>query len=374
MRMTLWLYIARRFLTMVLATFLAVITLVMIVDLVELLRANKRGTAGFFDLIGMAFLHAPSITITAAPFAVLLASMTCFAMLARSSELVVTRAAGVSVWRLISPAIVVAVLLGVFSFAVYNPVASAFAARFETLEQRFFDRTSSRLSVSSAGLWLRQGGSEGQTVIRAKRASSTIERLWEVAIFQFDQDDQLIRRLNARTAVLEDREWRLNGVRRWDLRAGASDDPNAALSETVAIAVDEMRIPTDLTLEHIIDSFAAPQTISFWKLPSFIQLLEESGFTSDRHRMHWFSLLSAPVIFVAMVLIGAAFSMRHARFGGLGIMALGCVFSGFGYFFLSDIANALGASGSVPVMLAAWAPPMSAVLFAVGLLLHLEDG
>ena len=174
--------------------------------------------------------------------------------------------------------------------------------------------------------------------------------------------------------MLEDREWRLNGVRRWDLLQDAADDRDAALTETVAIAVDEMRIPTDLTVEHIIDSFAAPQTISFWKLPGFIQILEESGFSSDRHRMHWFSLLSAPVIFVAMVLIGAAFSMRHARFGGLGIMALGCVFSGFGYFFLSDIANALGSSGSVPVTIAAWAPPASAVLFAVGLLLHLEDG
>ena len=50
---------------------------------------------------------------------------------------------------------------------------------------------------------------------------------------------------------------------------------------------------------------------------------------------------------------------RHVRFGGLGYMALGCVVAGFGYFFLSDIANALGASGAVPVMLAAWAPPMA---------------
>ena len=41
MRLTLWLYIARRFLMMVLATFLAVVTLVVIVDLVELLRANN---------------------------------------------------------------------------------------------------------------------------------------------------------------------------------------------------------------------------------------------------------------------------------------------------------------------------------------------
>lgn len=372
--MTLWLYVARRFLAYVLAAFLAVLALVVLVDLVELLRANGDGKASFAELLGMAFLHAPSVTITAAPFTILLAAMTCFAVLARSSELVVTRAAGVSVWRLIAPALFVAAVLGVAAFAVYNPIASAFAARFETLETRFFDRASSRLSVSSEGLWLRQAGDDGQIVIRARRAAGTIERLWDVTVFQFDEDDRLIRRINARTAVLEDRSWRLNAVKRWDLRGNAEEDPGAALLETVAVSTKEMRLPTDLTPDHIRDSFAAPQTISFWALPSFIAVLEESGFSSSRHMMHWLSLLASPVIFVAMVLIGAAFSMRHARFGGLGIMALGCIMAGFGYFFLSDIANALGASGAVPVILAACAPPVSAILFALGLLLHLEDG
>lgn len=372
--MTLWLYIARRFLMMVIATFLAVFMLVVIVDMVELMRANNAGRASFLDLLGMAMLHAPSITITAAPFTVLLSSMACFAILARRSELVVTRAGGVSVWRLISPALVVAGALGIVAFAVYNPIASAFASRFETLEERFFDRSSSRLAVAGGGLWLRQGGAEGQTVIRAKRAAGTIERLWDVAIYQFDPKDRLVRRINARTAVLELGSWRLNAVTRWDLNASGSRAAEDALIETSAIRMDEMRIDTDLTREHIRDSFAAPQTISFWKLPGFIDLLEESGFSSNRHRMHWLGLLSAPIVFVAMVLIGAAFSMRHARFGGLGVMALGCVMAGFGYFFLSDIANALGASGAVPVSLAAWAPPISAVLFALGLLLHLEDG
>lgn len=374
MKLTLWFYIARRFLAIALAAFLAVFTLVVIVDLVELMRSNRNGQAGFADLVGMALLHAPSVTITAAPFTILLASMTCFALLARSSELVVTRAAGVSVWRLISPALMSAALLGIIACTTYNPVASAFAAKFETLEQRYFDRSSSRLAVSGGGLWLRQGNEQGQTVIRAKRASGTIERLWDVSIFQFDPNDQLFRRLSARSAVLADRAWRLNGVLRWDMDGSPEADPDNALVETRAIAVDEMYISTDLTLEHIQDSLAAPQTIGFWSLPGFIAVLEESGFASARHKMHWFGLLSSPIVYIAMVLIGAAFSMRHARFGGLGFMALGCVMAGFGYFFLSDIANALGASGSVPVVLAAWAPPVSAVLFALGLLLHLEDG
>ncbi len=403
---TLSLYIARRFLLSMLGAFAAVFMLVVVLDLVELIRSNTRGLAGFGDLVGMALLHAPSITITAAPFTLLLAAMTAFAMLARSSELVVTRAAGVSVWRLIAPALVCAALLGVFAFAVYNPLASAFATKFETLQQRFFDQTSSRLAVSGQGLWLRQGGADGQTVIRAKRASSSVERLWDVSIFQFDRSDRLYRRINARTATLGDRRWHLGGVSRWNLADTAQEPkpgptqglaqglaqdpapggtPNAgngtaeagnrqAMAATQAVRTDEMTIPTDLTAEHIQDSFAPPETIGFWKLPGFIALLDESGFSSNRHRLHWLRLLSQPVVFVAMVLIGAAFSMRHLRFGGLGYMALGCVVAGFGYFFLSDIANALGASGAVPVELAAWAPPLSAVLLALGLLLHLEDG
>ncbi|MBK0398849.1 LPS export ABC transporter permease LptG [Limibaculum sp. M0105] len=373
---TLSLYVLRRFLGIALGAFLAVFALVAIVDLVELMRANRSGGAGFTDLIVMALMRAPSITITAAPFTVLLASMTCFAWFARSSELVVMRGAGVSVWIILAPVLTAAVMLGVLAFAVYNPVASALSGRFMQLEERFFGRSSSALSVSADGLWLRQGDQNGQTVINAARASGPVDRLWDVSIFQFSTTDQLTRRIDARSAALGDQVWRLSGVQRWDFSASDPDEGDSGVMqrETVAVAIDEMTIPTDLTTARIQESFAPPDTISFWKLPEFVRLLEDSGFSSARHRLHWHALLAVPVAFAAMVLVGAAFSMRHVRFGGLGMMALGCVISGFAYFFLSDIARALGSSGAIPVTVAAWAPPAAAVLLALGLLLHFEDG
>lgn len=376
MRTTLGLYIARRFLTNVGGAFASVFALVVIVDLIELMRNNRDGTANFLDVFGMALLHAPSITIAAAPFTILLATMTSYAMLARTSELVVTRAAGVSVWRLLSPVLISAILLGVLVTTVYNPIASAFTARFERLETKYFDRSASMLAVSADGLWLRQGDDLGQIVIRAARASANVDRLWEVTLFRFDADDHLTSRLDAATAELGNREWILTDVREWPLVGLANQDgAGSSTMEGLQPTVRERHtVETNLTVERILDSFAAPETISFWDLPAFIDLLERSGFASDRHRMHFSALLSVPAVFAAMVLIGSAFSMRHARFGGLGLMALGAVLAGFSYFFLSDIASALGASGSVPVSLAAWAPPLSAALAALGLLLHLEDG
>ena len=206
MSLTLGFYIAQRFLGIAAGAFAAVFLLVVTVDLVELMRSSGNSDAGFTDLVGMALLHAPAITITAAPFTILLASMTCFAMLARSSELVVTRAAGVSVWWLLTPALLAAIALGVFVLTVYNPLASALASKFEALEEHYFERSSSRLSVSADGLWLRQGGPDGQTVIRAQGASGTGGRLWKVNVFQFNSNDRLYRRIDARAASVLDAE------------------------------------------------------------------------------------------------------------------------------------------------------------------------
>ena len=56
--------------------------------------------------------------------------------------------------------------------------------------------------------------------------------------------------------------------------------------------------------------------MSFWELPGFIRLLEESGFSTQRHRLHFNVLLARPFLFCAMVLVGATFSLRMQRRGG----------------------------------------------------------
>lgn len=75
-----------------------------------------------------------------------------------------------------------------------------------------------------------------------------------------------------------------------------------------------------------------------------------------------------------MVLIGAAFTMRHVRAGGTGIAVLTAVLLGFSLYFVRNFAQILGENGQIPVPMAAWAAPVASVLLAFGLLLHAEDG
>ena len=409
-------YIMRRFVGAFVAAFVAILLLITLVDMVEQLRRAAGTDTNFAQVLELALLHSPSLMMEILPFLTLLAALTCFSRLARSSELVVTRAAGVSVWRLIAPALAAATLGGVLAFSVLSPISSGLLQRFERQEARWIRDRASLLSVSGNGLWLRQAGEDGQTVLHAARANGDGTQLWRVSLFRFD-DDQLLSRTEAARAVLETGRWVLYDVREWDLQAAARDSltggatdeegplgqaagsaadapapaPEAPLSdeETPSLSgldgpsvrgglawtdIEQLTLPTDLTRSQILESFASPGTISFWALPRFIQALETAGVSAARHRMHWQAQLALPLLLPAMVLIGAAFSMRHARFGGLGLMALGAVGTGLGYFFLANLTHAFGSSGVIAAPLAAWIPPVAMVLFALGLLLHLEDG
>jgi lipopolysaccharide export system permease protein len=141
-----------------------------------------------------------------------------------------------------------------------------------------------------------------------------------------------------------------------------------------AEAHETYQLPTSLTLGQIQDSFASPETLSFWALPKFIALLKESGFAALKHRLHLHSVASLPLLLFAMVLIAATFSLRLTRRGGAGLVVASGVAAGFVLFFMSDLVFALGLSGKIPAVLAAWSPAGVSTLIGLSLLFHLEDG
>jgi lipopolysaccharide export system permease protein len=204
-------------------------------------------------------------------------------------------------------------------------------------------------------------------VIRAERASRDGTRLFDVTFLDFDAESTPVRRIEAREAVLEPGAWALAGVKEWPL-SGVANPERAAQSR------EAMRLPTELTVERIRDSFGTPSAVPVWELPAFIAQLEEAGFSARQHRVWFQSELAKPLLLVAMMLIGAGLTMRHSRLGRTGQMVLVALLLGFGLFFLRNLAQVLGENGQIPIALAAWSPPAVGILAALGLLLHLEDG
>ena len=365
--MTLSLYIARRFLGTVGRVFLIFFGILMLVDMIEQLRRFSSQGIGLAEAARLSLLNVPETLYRILPLIVIMGAIANFLGLARSSELVVVRAAGRSGLRFLLTPLLVAVTLGLVTVALFNPLVAATSRAYDEERSALTQGEGSVLSVADTGLWLRQGAENGQTVIQAARSNLDGTELFGVTFIGFDASGLPAFRVEAASARLQSGAWELAGVKRWDLRA-----PNPELGATVESGA--VTLPSDLTAERIRDSFGTPSAIAFWDLPGYIADLERAGFSAQAYRL-WFQMeLAQPLLMAAMVLVAAGFTMRHVRFGGTGRMVMYAMLAGFGIFFLRNFAQALGDSGQIPIAVAAWSPPAAAALMSLGLLLHLEDG
>lgn len=365
-------YVGRHFLLAVISALAILLAIIGMIELLELIRRSSDSAQGvpFFVILEMAALKLPTTAEKLYPFAFLIGGMITLSRLTRSNELVVARSAGVSVWQFLAPGVLIALGLGIFFVGIMNPIAAATISRFERVEGRYLTNKPSTLSISPSGLWLRQVGESNldfhgkpadEYILHALRMDPASLKLNNVIIFLFDKEHHFIGRIDAPEAVLAPGSW--------NIAAAVLSSPDA-VPETVA----DYRMPTQLTLNQIQDSFAAPETFSFWALPGFIGLLEKAGFSAMRHKLHWHSLMAMPTLLAGMLLLAAVFSLRQARRGRTGVMFVFGIAAGFFLYFATNLIYALGAAGSLPVALAAWAPSLMVNMFAVAALLHLEDG
>jgi len=248
-----------------------------------------------------------------------------------------------------------------FAVTLFTPLASRLLVQFTAMEARLIRGQASQLAISQNGLWLRQGDANAQSVIHALRVADQGTRLEDVTIFLYRGSDNFQGRIDAQSASLTRGAWTLH---------------NAYVSGTDGAIrrFAHYDLATALTPQRIQESFAAPDTLSFWALPGFIDAARQAGFSATRYLLYYDSLLMLPAMFAAMVLIAAAFSLRLARLGGLSRLIIWGALAGFAVYFLSALTRALGESGIIPVALAAAAPATAAILFGMTLVFHHEDG
>ena len=362
---TLTIYLGRHFILSFCAILGAIVGLVLLFDTVELMRRSVGSESmGFSQIIGMAMLKLPHTVQATLPFIVMLAMMFVLFRLSRSHELVVMRSAGISVWQFLAPPLAITAALGLFNLTVVDPLAASMYDTYQRMDDNLMKGQSTTLNIGENGLWLRESEGAVSTVVYAAgvRQDEGSLQLSKVSIFQTDKKEALSRRLEASDGRLVDGAFRLDKV--WDMVPGKS-----------STFYDTLDLPTSITMGKVEDSFAAPETMSFWELPQFIRFSERQGFSAIAHKLYFYSLLASPWLLCAMVLVAASFnltgSVRLAGWTGRGVAGLGM---GFLLYFFSRFLYALGLSSTLPLFLAACAPAALASMLGLAYLFHREDG
>jgi len=360
--MTLSRYFAWRFFIAVAGVFAGVFVLVAFVDYIDAMRrASDVPDAPAFELMLMSFYRVPQTMERLLPFSVLVGGMTCFFALSRRMELVVARGAGMSVWQIIAPAMVVAMALGALGTMVYNPLSASLREASKRIESKIFGQTPTALEGYDSGYWVRQRGTDGESILNARQSREQGLKLTTITVFTFNSAGEFKERIEAQAAELQPGAWQLTNARIFALNNPPYE-------------FDSYLLPTKLTREQVAESFAAPDTVGFWHLPTYIRFVEDSGLAAAGYRLQYQILIARPFLLAAMILLASSVSLRAFRFGGVPQRILLGVVAGFAIYVLSKVTEDLSKAELLYPSLAAWLPIAAGGLSGFLVLLHEEDG
>ncbi|WP_174801197.1 LPS export ABC transporter permease LptG [Martelella limonii] len=332
-----------------------VVSIIYLIDFSEVV-GNISESAGqnLFDALIITALRLPYILQQTIPFIALFSAMVTLIALNRRHELVVARAAGISVWQFIMPFVIGSALLGASAVLALNPLASWSQKKALGLEAVGGKQ-------DQVVPWLRQITDGQDTIIGGRGIAENGTELIDAVVIYFNDQNGIAKRQDAERAVLSEGWWTLHNVTQTELGE-------------LSTHMDEVRVKTNLEQDFVQQHLAQPDLVSFFALPRQIALAKQFQTSTSALETQYNYLLSLPFLLVAMTLIAATVCLKFSRFAQSPTVILGGILCGFLLYVSSVLVKAFGSSGTLSPLLAAWIPVVVAMALGLTILLHQEDG
>ena len=356
-------YLLKKFTKNFFMLFLIFISIIFLVEFIELLRrtSDVADVKSIQYVLYLALIKSTGSIIHILPFVIFINTMyTCW-WLNRNREMVIIQNAGINSFKILYPFIFFSLILGVAYIFVLNPFLSHGTNTYEKIEQQVFRGKLSKSFINKSGIWLRQGSKENKIVIKASNFSPDLSLFENVTFYIFTKKNNFVERIDTKKAKLKENYWHMHDV--------IINRPNKRV-----VSINEYRLATNLSIDKIENSFLDPESISVLNLPSFIDLLEESGFSSSKHTLYLYKTYLLPLFLIGMVLLAGSFTIKFTKSKKESVfLLLICVISGFLIYVISEYIYSLGAADKLPTIVASMSPSIITIMIGVYFIIHFEN-
>ncbi|MBP9753128.1 MAG: LptF/LptG family permease [Proteobacteria bacterium] len=360
-------YLSKRFLISFLIVTIALIGIFFLFDLLELLRRSVgRSYVHTSSLIKLTLLRMPKFFIVIFPFICMMSTLISLSKLNHNQEIIAIRGCGMSAFRLVLSYVVCILGLSILTLGVMNPLSSITQKMAVKTENAIFSNSleNENLFFDTSGLWLKESIMiDEKKVDRIIRLGPFIKETKEFSNVDIVEniDDHFKNRYMAEKVSLNNDAWNLKNIRIWTRDEEEKSEACYALK-------------TNYNIEKIQQNNIHPEMISFWQLPQFINLLEQSGLSSVRYKLHFYNQLAKIVQSFALILLACAFCLKPTRYHRTTVLLFYGIILAFFLHFLTDVVHALGMSYRIPLVLSAFAPSLITIFLSFGLLFKSEHG
>ena len=345
------LYVIRSFLFYFLLTLSVCVSLFYLFTFFELIDDLFENGIPHVLILDYFFYLLPHILMLLVPISVLIATLITFGLLDKTNQVIALKACGVSIYRIVTPVLAVAVLVSAFIFIIQEYVLPYANQRQDNLRNIIKGRpvqTYYQLGRS----WI--FGQENR-LYNYNYFDSDRDVFAEISVYQLDiQANQLFQHTYARRAAWHSSSgsWKLYDG--WERRFTENGVEFSTFEETFSPMTEEPA--------YFEEEVKESNKMTYLELQDYIQGLQQGGFEVDHLRTELHKKLSFPVVSLIMSILGVPFSFTIGRRGALHGIAIG-VFLGIVYWGAFGVFGILGTNGLLSPVLAAWGPN---ILFGAG--------
>ncbi|MEJ5140419.1 MULTISPECIES: LPS export ABC transporter permease LptG [Acinetobacter] len=290
---------------------------------------------------------APRYLYEILPIAALIGAVLGLGSMASNSELIVMRAAGISLWRIVGWVMRSAMLLVVLSFLL-----TQFVIPYTNEQAKSIKSHRSVVALGEVkGYWTR----EGQRFIYIDYANSQ-GTLKQVQVVDFDENYRMKSLLNSEEGqFLKEGQWNLKQSAQVNLLANGQAQVVNKNQQDLALALQPKYV-------HMVT--INPEDLAPTQLLSFMQYMHEYSQVPKTYLLAFWKNIGSPFALLALVLIACSFIFGPLRQQSMGFRLVIALFVGLGFYYIQDF---LGYASLVYAPSPAWFVFLPIVLmFGIG--------
>ena len=343
-------YLSREFIKIVFNMCIIFFCLGFIMNLFEEINFFKDFSVSIKMPIFLSFLFVPSMLNNFFPFVILLSGIWFFLRIKKTHELTAINISGMSKFSVIIIPSVLSIVLGIFFITVLNPITSLLVKKYETIKGSYEIDQEYLGAITENGIWIKEKNLQKNNIIRALLLKD--ENLLEVTIYEFDKENDFVRRIEAGSANISSLKWSLKNVIILDADGNASQK------------IKSISYISMYDIKKIKSLYSNLDTISFWNLENEIKLLEERGYSTKEMEVKLHKSFAFPFFLLSMVLLSSLFTLGTVANESNWSYIFLAIISSVIIFFFNDFSAILGKTGRLPLEVSVWMPIVIIFIFS----------
>ena len=343
-------YIALEFSKTIVIMSLGFLSLGFIITLFEEINLFKDFDVSFNIPILLSLLFVPSMFYEMFPFVILLSGIWYFRKIKKNDEIIALKVSGLSNLSVIIIPSILSLVIGIFFITAINPITSLLVKKYESIKGIYEKDENYLASVTVNGIWIKEKRFEKNYIVKSSKLSG--QNLLDLTIYEFDENNNFIQRVDAESADITSLEWKLKKAQVIN-----------ADGKLILDNIDYLNYKSMYDIKKIKSFYSNLNTISFWNLKNEIDLLKERGYSTSEMRSKLQRTLAFPFFLLSMVMLSGVFTLGMNFKDNNWTYTFIAIITSVLVFYFNDFSAALGKTNRLPVEVSVWMPIIIIFIF-----------